>query len=191
MAHWVEEGVCLWISALACISSLHLGSGLQVWALSTKVCSLLAAILLLPFLHHPGQHFCAFIDQFGLTMIRQGVGFAVNLYHGELRMGPGCIPGHLLLQCSHSSAWTPPVMRNFGGQSDILRNVFLMLSHIYQEELNPFAYSYYLTSYRTTQFSSQPGSLSSESRVHVNMRCTELMPVPQKFLPSFFISKIL
>lgn len=33
------------------------------------------------FLHHPGQRFCAFIDQFGLTMIRQKVAVAVNLYH--------------------------------------------------------------------------------------------------------------
>lgn len=81
-------------------------------------------------------------------------GVAVKLYPGELRMGPGCIPGHHLLQCSHSSAWTPSMMRNFRGQSDILRNVFLMLTQIYQEDLTPFAYSYHLTSCQTTGVSS-------------------------------------
>lgn len=30
------------------------------------------------------------------------------------------------------SAWTSPVMWNFGEHSDILKNVFLMLTQIYQ-----------------------------------------------------------
>lgn len=35
--------------------------------------------------------------------------------------------------------------RSFGGQSDILRNVFLMLTQVYQKELDPFACSFPLT----------------------------------------------
>ena len=33
------------------------------------------------FPHHPDQAFCAYKDQFGLTMLRQGVDVAVNLHH--------------------------------------------------------------------------------------------------------------
>lgn len=124
------------------------GLGSQYSALRSPCCRAPSS-----FPRHSSQHFCAFIDQSGLTMFRQGVGVAVNLHPGELRMGPGCIPGHHLLQCSHSSSWTPSTMRKFRGQSDILRNVFLMLTQIYQEDLMPFAYSYHLTSCQTTRVS--------------------------------------
>lgn len=40
----------------------------------------IATMLLPPFPHHPGQRFSAFIDQFGLTEVRQKVDVAVNLY---------------------------------------------------------------------------------------------------------------
>lgn len=43
-----------------------------------------------------------------------------------------------------ASAWLSPVVRNFGGHGDILRDIFLVLTHLGQKELHPFSGSYYL-----------------------------------------------
>ena len=44
-----------------------------------------------------------------------------------------------LLGHSWASAWVSPVMRNFGGHGDILRDIFLVLTHFGQKELHPFS----------------------------------------------------
>lgn len=67
--------------------------------------SLLAAMLLPSFPHHPGQRLCLHspvwpnYDQPGGRSSSEGVSS-----HGELRMEPGGVPGHLLHRCPCSSA---------------------------------------------------------------------------------------
>lgn len=92
------------------------------------------------------------------------------------------------------------MMKNFGEHCDILRNVFIMLIQIYQNELNPFACSCYLTGASSslstpvlisdTESSNKPGlhHQCPAHHVRVNSRCQELGPGPQKFLPSSLIS---
>lgn len=73
----VEEGVSLWTPA--CGLLLLLASA----GLGPEYSGVLSACRHVPssFLHHPDELFCAFKDQFGLTMLRQGVDVAVNLHH--------------------------------------------------------------------------------------------------------------